>query len=154
MIKNERQYRMTKAWIQKFTQTLGGLDAHPEESASLHPLLRKAERDGLEGQIETLQQEVREYEALRDGPPRAFPLDSFEETPRALIQARIAAGLSQKDLAGRMGLKEQQIQKYEATEYASASMARVSAVLQALGLKVRGEVTAEVGLSGEEAFGR
>ena len=65
MIKNERQYRITKGWIQKFTQTLGHLDTHPEESDSLHPLLRQAERDGLKSQIETLEQEVREYEALR-----------------------------------------------------------------------------------------
>ena len=153
MIKNERQYRITKGWIQKFTQTVDRLDAHPEESASLHPLLRKAERDGLAGQIETLQQEVREYEALRDGPPRTFALGSFEETPRALIQARIAAGLSQKELAGRLGLKEQQIQRYEATEYASASMARVSAVIQALGLRVRGEVLLEEVSQGRDLSG-
>jgi ribosome-binding protein aMBF1 (putative translation factor) len=147
MIKNERQYRIAKAWVQKFTQALGHLDAHPEENGHLHPLLRKAERDGLASQIETMQQEVQEYETLRDGPPSAFHLDSFEEFPRALIKARIAAGLSQKELAGRLGLKEQQIQRYEATEYASASMARVSAVIQALGLTVREEVS----LSGHAA---
>ena len=32
------------------------------------------------------------------------------------------AGLSQKSLAGQLGLKEQQIQRYEASEYASASL--------------------------------
>ena len=154
MIKNERQYRITKAWVQKFTQTLGHLDAKPEEATPLHPLLRKAEWDGLTSQIETLQQQVREYEALRDGPLRTFLLASFEETPRALIQARIAAGLSQKDLAGRLGLKEQQIQRYEATEYASASMARVSAVIQALGLRVRGEISLERDLTGGAASGQ
>lgn len=127
--------------MQKFTQTLAHLDAHPEEGTHLHPLLRKVERDGMASQIETLQGEVREYEAVRDGPPRNFHLDSFDELPRALIQARIATGLSQKELAGRLSLKEQQIQRYEATEYASASMARVSAVIQALGLKVREEVS-------------
>lgn len=141
MIKNERQYRITKAWVQRFTQTLARLDAHPEESASLHPLLRKAERDGIASQIETLQKEAAEYESLRDGPPRAFHLDSFEELPRALIKARIASGLSQKDLARRLGLKEQQIQRYEATEYTSASMERVSAVIRALELTVREEVS-------------
>ncbi len=140
MIKNERQYRITKAWVQKFTRTLAHLDAHPDEGSHLHPLLRKAERDGLASQVETLEGEIREYEALRDVPPPAFHLDSFDELPRTLIRARIATGLSQKELAGRLGLKEQQIQRYEATEYASASMARVSAVIQALGLKVREEV--------------
>jgi ribosome-binding protein aMBF1 (putative translation factor) len=139
MIKNERQYRITKSWVQKFTQTLARLDAHPEESAALHPLLQKAERDGLKSQIETLQQEVAEYEALANGRPRLFLQDSFAELPRTLIKARIAAGLSQKELAGRLGLKEQQIQRYEATEYASASLERVGAVIQALGLTVREE---------------
>lgn len=64
MIKNERQYRITKGWIQKFTQTLAGLDASDDKSAPLS-LLQQAERGALIGQRETLQREVREYEALR-----------------------------------------------------------------------------------------
>ena len=39
----------------------------------------------------------------------------------------------QKSLAGRLGLKEQQIQRYEASEYASASLARVRSVAEVLG---------------------
>src|SRR5947199_184943 len=69
-----------------------------------------------------------------------FALNSFDELPTALIQARIAAGLTQKQLAERLGLKEQQIQRYEATGYASASLKRVSAVIQALGLHVHEEL--------------
>ena len=38
-------------------------------------------------------------------------------------------------LAERLGLKEQQIQRYEATEYASANLARVIEVSETLGLK-------------------
>lgn len=53
------------------------------------------------------------------------------------------AGLSQKELAERLGLKEQQVQKYEATEYTSASMARVRDVIQALGVTVTEEVAFE-----------
>ena len=139
MIKNERQYRITKAWIEKFRQMLTQGDTPSEESAALHPLLKKAERDGVVSQIETLQQEVQEYEALANGQTPLFLRDSFAELPRTLIKARIAAGLSQKELAGRLGLKEQQIQRYEATEYASASLERVGAVIQALGLTVREE---------------
>lgn len=141
MIKNERQYRITKARAQQFAQVISHLNAYPEKSAYLHPILRKAEQNALVGQLESLQQELREYEALSNGQQQSFQLDSFEEFPRALIKARIAAGLSQKELAGRLGLKEQQIQRYEATEYASASMARVGAVIQALGLTVREEVS-------------
>ena len=56
------------------------------------------------------------------------------ELPTVLIKARIAQGLSQKDLAERLGLQEQQIQRYEATDYASASLTRIREVVSALGV--------------------
>ena len=56
------------------------------------------------------------------------------------MQARIAAGLNQKDLADRLGLKEQQVQRYEATGYQSASLARLREVVDALGVKVRKDI--------------
>lgn len=141
MIKNERQYRITKAQADKFERALAHLDAHPEESEPLHPRLQQAEKDALHSQSVTLRRQLNDYESLRLGQRRSFHLTSFDELPRALIQARIAAGLSQKDLAARLGLKEQQIQRYEATDYASASLSRISAVIQALGLSIREEVS-------------
>lgn len=139
MIKNERQYRITRGWIQKFTQALDNLEARGDKNTPLS-LLQQAERGALTGQRETLQREVREYETLRAGGQRTFQAETFEELPRVLIRARIASGLSQRDLATRLGLKEQQVQRYEATEYASASFSRVSAVITALNIRVREEV--------------
>jgi transcriptional regulator with XRE-family HTH domain/dephospho-CoA kinase len=57
-----------------------------------------------------------------------------------MIQARIASGMSQEDLAQRLGVKPQQIQRYEATDYMAASLARVSEVVQALGIQVHEDV--------------
>ena len=51
--------------------------------------------------------------------------------------ACITAGLSQEDLAAKLGLKPQQIQRYEATEYQSASLERVNGVVRVLGVKLR-----------------
>lgn len=140
MIKNERQYRITKAQAEKFQSALKQLQADPAESASLHPRLRQAEADTLESQWASLQAEIDDYEALLNGQQKSFSLGSFDELPIVLIKARIASGLSQRELAGRLGLKEQQIQRYEATEYASASLSRVSAVIQALNVQIREEV--------------
>ena len=56
------------------------------------------------------------------------------DLPSILIKARIAQGLSQKELADRIGLKEQQIQRYEATDYASANLARIKEVVNAFGV--------------------
>lgn len=136
MIKNERQYRITKAQAAKFEHAIERLAARGP-SKKIHPLLQKAEADGLRSQLADLRAEIKEYERLRGKKRSTLELSSLDDIPRALIQARIAAGLSQKDLAARLHLKEQQVQRYEATEYASASLARVAAVARALGIKVR-----------------
>ncbi len=139
MIKNERQYRITKAQADKFERTLRDLQSK-EEGFEVHPLLRRAQVDALRSQLEDLRSELHEYEALRGGTVDAFELRSLEELPRALIRARVALGLSQKELAGRLALKEQQIQRYEAKEYAGASLTRLVEVIQALGIKLQKEI--------------
>jgi len=141
MIRNARQYRITKAQVNKLERALRRLAGDRREVGSVHPLLRKAEVAALKSQLEELQTEIEEYEGLRSGKRRVFQLESFEELPRALIQARIAAGLSQEQLAARLKLKAQQIQRYEATDYASASLSRLAQVVRALGVKIRENVS-------------
>jgi transcriptional regulator with XRE-family HTH domain len=139
MIKNERQYRITKAQAAKLAHALEQLTSSSGGTQG-HPLLHKAQEDALRSQIADLHAQLEAYEALQSQQHAVLELASFEELPRALIQARIAAGISQKDLAERLGLKEQQVQRYEATEYASASVARVSEVIRALGIRMREEI--------------
>jgi len=116
------------------------MDEPSAAAGAVHPLLQKAQRDALRSQLDDLRAEIEEYEALRSRRRTVLRTESFGELPRALIQARIATGLTQKQLADRLGLKEQQIQQYEASEYASASLARVADVIRALDLKVREEI--------------
>jgi transcriptional regulator with XRE-family HTH domain len=139
MIKNERQYRITKSQADKFGQALAQVAATPD-TTTLHPLIVKAQREALTSQLADLNRQLADYNSLRSGECRVLELTSFDDLPRALIQARIALGLSQKELAERLGLKEQQLQRYEATEYASASMDRVKEIINALGLTVREDV--------------
>lgn len=140
MIKNERQYRITKAQADKFEQALGRLAANPDTNNQLHPLVQKAQKDALASQFTDLKLELREYDALRSGERKILELTSFDELPRALIQARIALGFSQKTLADKLGIKEQQLQRYEATEYASASIERFKEVISVLGITIRKDV--------------
>jgi len=46
--------------------------------------------------------------------------------------ARIAAGLTQGALAEQLGLKRQQVQRYEASEYATASLATIRQIAQTI----------------------
>lgn len=133
MINNARQYRITKAEAERFAEALAQTD---ERSGHLHPLLQTAMRDGLVSQLEELREQLAEYEALRAGTITALELNSLEELADLLIRARIAARLTQKELAERLGLRPQQIQRYEATRYAGASLARVQAVAAALGVRI------------------
>ena len=86
----------------------------------------------MRSQRADLQAAVDDYETLKQHRPSVIEARSLDELPRALIRARIALGLSQKDLAEKMGLKEQQLQRYEATDYESASLSRIQEVAAAI----------------------
>ena len=49
-----------------------------------------------------------------------------------MIKARIAKGLSQRQLAQLVGLKEQQIQRYESNDYSNVDLGRVQEIARAL----------------------
>ena len=132
MIHNARQYRITKAQVAKFAEALKAFDTRLSAHPGVHPKLIKAQRDALASQLESLNAEINEYEGLRKTRRRQIDLEVVSDLPQALIRARIAAGISQRELALRLGLKEQQIQRYEATKYASASLSRVIEVAQAI----------------------
>lgn len=126
MIKNERQYTITKKQAERFEQTIRDLDRQGVP-AGTHPLLARAERDSLQSQLQDLKDELAEYEALRSG---AKPVDvrSLEDLPKALISGRIAAGLSQRELAERLGVAPQQVQRDPSPDSAldSASQATLN----------------------------
>ena len=63
MIRNERQYRLTKVQANRFSQTLRSL----READGVHPLIVKAQREALSSQISDLEEELREYESRSKG---------------------------------------------------------------------------------------
>lgn len=158
MIKNERQYRITRAHAERLRKSLTVADGGAGKGVAgavgdissevigearapyrtVHPLIAKAQEDALNSQLADLEGELTEYETLKSG---EFDMDSLKplaDIPRLLIQARIARGLSQRELAERLGMKEQQIQQYEATEYASASLRRIREVAAVYEMAERG----------------
>lgn len=148
MITNERQYRITKGWLERFIQAKESVDG---QSGTLHPRAVQALRDQYTSQIEELSTELADYERLRRGEVTILELHSLRELPDALIRARAAARLSQEDLAGRLGLKKQQVQRYEATRYAGVSLERIQAVADALGVTIHEQVTLSVIVGDQDA---
>jgi ribosome-binding protein aMBF1 (putative translation factor) len=137
MIANERQYRITKTAAREFEAALARLET---VEAHRPPDMRRVMREAMESQLEELREGIAEYDALRSGKVGVLELASLAELPDALIRARIAVGLTQKRLAERLGLKEQQVQRYEATQYAGVSLDRIQAVAEALGVQIHERV--------------
>jgi transcriptional regulator with XRE-family HTH domain/Zn-dependent peptidase ImmA (M78 family) len=140
MISNERQYRITKAEAEKFRRTLKQLENDKDAKKDMHPRLFKAQLDAIQSQFDELLEELRDYERLKSGNVGIIEIDSLEDLADGLIKARIASGLSQKELAEKLNIKEQQIQRYEADRYASASYQRLMQVARAIGVEVRKEL--------------
>jgi transcriptional regulator with XRE-family HTH domain len=148
MIRNERQYRTTLRQRQMLADALGKLG----EGGMLLPAgeggpvvddqaqIRELQRASLIGQLAELDAQLHEYEQLRAGQLTAARVVSLGDLPDALVRARIAAGLSQRELAERLGMKEQQIQRYEADGYAGASLGRLREVMDALGVEFEGDI--------------
>lgn len=135
MIQNERQYRVTNGQISRLERAL---EAAREVEEKMDPRVFTAMIAGIESQVEQLRQQVREYDELRE--TAALHLRSAEALPEILIKARVARGYTQKDLADKLKIKPQQIQKYEATAYRSASLKRILSVLKALDLDLQAEI--------------
>lgn len=133
MITNEKQYRSTKASIEKLAGAFAALEA---PTSDFPEVFAKAQRSALRSQIDELEEEMRFYENLRAGKISEFSADSLHDLPDILIQARIARGMSQKDLGDFLGVAEQQIQRYESDRYRMASLDRLTEVADALNVRI------------------
>lgn len=139
MITNERQYRIAKSEARKFEQSIAAA-RETEPSPDVHPRLHSAMIEALESELEILREHVDRYEALKGGRVKTRELHSLRDVPVLLIEGRIAAGLTQRRLAGRLGLPEQQVQRYEATMYSGVSLDRLQEVADALELEIEERV--------------
>lgn len=132
MIKNERQYRITRAQAARFQRAIQSVTS--ARTPGIPATLKRAQVAAMRSQLQDLREELREYHALRSGRRTISTALALQDVPLALIRARIASGLTQQGLARKLRLKAQQIQRYEATEYCSASLERIQQVANALGL--------------------
>ena len=140
MITNQRQYLVAQSQAERFRQALAAPDAQ-----GLHPKAARAMRAGLRSQLDDIEAELAEYDALSQGQVTELEAESIVGIGQALIKARIVRNLTQKELAERLSLAEQQVQRYEATLYRGVAAERLQQVADALRLRVRGMFTFEPG---------
>lgn len=130
MIANDRQYQQTR----KKLADLDALILATEAGEAGDDEFRDIQAAALQSQATDLRDEIEEYEALRDGGTTVIEASSLAGLADTLIKARIARGWTQRQLADRLGVAEQQVQRYESTDYRSANLARLCDIAEALGI--------------------
>jgi HTH-type transcriptional regulator / antitoxin HipB len=132
MITNEHQYKITKGKIDDLQRVLDTLST---EQPNLPPIAIEATRKGFSLKIAEMTKELEEYDDLKAGRGE-ITIGSIAELPIALIKKRIKLGLTQKELADRLGIKEQMVQRYESNQYESVGFSRLIEVSKALEVEI------------------
>lgn len=127
MIKNDRQLKRAEEKLSEVQESLSAIP-DPDERAPYEELA-----SDIEGNIT-------EYLKIRGGRKVDFKVSSLDELPEALVKARLARGMTQKELAERVGVPPQQVQRDERGGYERASLWRLADVVDALEYEVHGHL--------------
>jgi HTH-type transcriptional regulator / antitoxin HipB len=133
VIQNERQYKITQTKLRDLKLDRAALDL---PDSDLHPRLILARKNSLNILIGELEQEIVEYDCLKSGQINKWTIESLQDLPNVMIKARIAVGMTQKELAEKIGVQEQQIQRYEANNYRAVGFDRLQEVMSALDMRI------------------
>jgi len=128
MIKSDAQRERTVAQIEGFRRALAKVTE--EKPGKRSAVLRGS----YEGMIQQLEQELREYDELKAGELKLPHVEKLDEIAPFITKIRIAKGVSQTELARRLGVSKQVISRYEESEYQTVSIARLQEILDAVGI--------------------
>jgi len=139
-IRNDWTYRRGRASLRSLREEL--VDAR----SSTQRVLDQDEQvrlDEMQAQVIALALAIAGYESLRGAGGMFVEMEDLRDLGPTLVKARVAKGWSQEKLAQAMDMPKQQIQRYEAAEYASASLHRLIELVDVL----------EIGFSGATETG-
>ena len=138
---NEKEAREARARISRLSEALHSEHAMEPVVAGLPPEVVSQVSRMMKAERERLTQAVEAYEAAKETQkPTALKALVNQEPGLMLIVARIANGYSQKDLAWRLGVKEQQVQRWEAERYGQISLKNYNRVAALLGVRLTADM--------------
>lgn len=129
MIKNEKQYNISKKRLKEIQAILKEKKAKvgTKEAGALA---------SLAVMMDDIQNQIKQFEDLKI---KGIPLRrkiTVAQLPNILIEHKIAKGLTQKQYSEILGIKEQQLQRYEAENYSSVSFGRLLDYLEKAKIKI------------------
>ncbi|MGA2230295.1 MAG: helix-turn-helix transcriptional regulator [Tepidisphaeraceae bacterium] len=133
MIRTETEYQNSLKKIEQGEQLL----REQEKRLAAEGLRPEQVKRGLDPSRvfhDQIRDEVESYERLKKG--QFDELENLHGIGQMLIGVRIAMGLSQRELAEKLGVHESQVSRDERNEYYGIAVERVSRILEALGVVI------------------
>lgn len=124
MIKNKKKLKQSEEQIQKLTELL-------DKFKDSESLADKVQYGALECRIEDIQDEIDEYNKIIEFGVNGLEFDILD-LEKSITSLRLASNYTQKELAEKIGIAEQQIQRYEDQNYLKASFERIIQLIRVM----------------------
>lgn len=133
MIKNEKQYKISKKKFKELENQIDKITSDTDQN----PLRNQLILASLNNSKSELEKEILLYESLKKNKDGILKERLISELPSIITEYKIMAGLTQKELAEMLDLKEQQLQRYEADSFKSVTFKNLLKFLDLIGLEIR-----------------
>ncbi|WP_070932131.1 XRE family transcriptional regulator [Edaphosphingomonas haloaromaticamans] len=140
LITNERQEREVCALIDQIGEALSSDQVLQQIVDGLPPEILDAIRRSLVAERQGLIESLEAYRTAQGGDVTGLKARAGNDLGALLVAARVAKGWKQKELARRLFLPEQQVQRYEAERYRSISLSGLQRVARTLGIKLTAHI--------------
>jgi plasmid maintenance system antidote protein VapI len=134
MIRNESEYREAVSRLTEERSRIAVQRAELERMG-LSPAEVKRALDPMQSFHLQFAEEVESYERLKRG--EFDEIQNFKGLGQLLISLGIAQGLTQRELAERLGVHESLVSRDERNEYHGVTLDRAARILDALGADLR-----------------
>ena len=136
LLQNDRQFADAERRLHQVEEALASESVFGELIKNLPDELREDLRGFLQIESRSLTISTKAYADAKNGHCESLFSVAGVDLGAKLIAARVCRGLSQKDLARKLGLKEQAVQRWEADRYRSITIGNFQMVCSALEMTV------------------
>ena len=133
MIKNEKQYKITRNKLAGIQEEIVRIKSGNDEGLPAKEKLILVSLEMMKSQMES---ELAEYDFLKKKRVDHLKARRISDLPSVIIEYKIHSGMTQKEFSKKIGMKEQQLQRYEAEDFRSISFKNLLKILQAIGLEI------------------
>lgn len=141
MIRTEAEYREAQRRIAEGARSLAS-EQERMEKAGLRGIELERVLMPQRSFIAQLEEEAAFYERLRRG--EIDEIENLHGLGVTLIALRIARGLTQRQLAEKLGVHESQVSRDERNEYHGVTVERAARILDTLGVRMKSLVIAPI----------